>query len=143
MGIRHSDVNRRWPMGIVPYRIDGGDFPIGSSEREAIDDAILHWNENTVFQIVPRNGETDYVLFTLHNMSCSSDVGKTGGEQRVRCDLTSSGGFMTGNVIHEIGHTVGLWHEHTREDRDQFISIDFSNIRDGGRRGLWNGRQIA
>jgi hypothetical protein len=33
-----------------------------------------------------------------------------------------------GAVIHEIGHTIGMWHEHTRSDRDRFIHVDFSNI---------------
>lgn len=34
---------------------------------------------------------------------------------------------------HEFGHTIGLYHEMQRPDRDEHVYIDFSNIKLGYR----------
>ena len=31
-------------------------------------------------------------------------------------------------MVHELGHVVGFWHEHTRPDRDDWVTIYRENI---------------
>ena len=34
-------------------------------------------------------------------------------------------------MLHQLGHIIGLYHEHTRPDRDQFVEILWENIEPG------------
>jgi hypothetical protein len=43
-------------------------------------------------------------------------------------NITLGSNCTAGNCIHEIGHTVGLWHEQSRQDRDTFVQVIWANI---------------
>jgi hypothetical protein len=128
MGVTKSSQGSRWPNRIVPFVIDARDFPAGSANRAVIQAAINHWNSNTVMRLRPRQRERDFVRFVAATSSCSSPIGRQGGAQNIGCDLTR---FNRGSIIHEIGHAVGMYHEHVRQDRNRFVTVDLSNIQAG------------
>jgi len=111
----------RWPQGRVPYEIDSA---LPSPDR--VIKAIAHWEQKTKLRFPIRTREQNYVCFRPAN-GCSSSVGMQGGVQYVNLGPDCT----TGNAIHEIGHTIGLWHEQSRSDRDSYITIVWDNIIQG------------
>lgn len=111
----------RWPNCRIPFTIDPA-LP----NQARVTDAIAHWQANTNYRFIARTTEADFVTFRPGS-GCSSSVGRRGGQQFVNLGA----GCSTGNVIHEIGHVVGLWHEQSREDRDLFVRINWANITPG------------
>ena len=65
-------------------------------------------------------------ISSLPLIRCTSEVGRTGGEQMIFASHACS--MTLGSLIHELGHAIGFWHEHSRPDRDSYIRIRPSNI---------------
>ncbi|XP_067041555.1 tolloid-like protein 1 [Acropora muricata] len=117
---------RLWRDGVIPFRIDDS---YTGDQKATIIHAMRHWENLTCLSFVERTTEKDYVFFHKGRCGCCSYVGRKGnGRQGIsigkNCD-------KLGIVVHEIGHTVGFWHEHTRPDRGEFVDIVRENIKKG------------
>jgi hypothetical protein len=132
MAIRISGDENLWPDGVIPFEIDENDYPQLSSGRAVIMTAITEWNTKTNVTLIQRTFEDDYIVFHygVDESSSDSPIGRKGGAQTVRAATL---GFSAAAIIHEIGHSVGLWHEQARQDRDDFVDVNWPNVPDNSK----------
>ncbi|EDV24066.1 uncharacterized protein TRIADDRAFT_26557, partial [Trichoplax adhaerens] len=89
-----------------------------------IEAAITKFQDNTCLTFQSRNSEVDYLEFTS-TLSCSSFVGRTGGAQPVSLSPSC---VSAASAEHEIAHALGLFHMHSRHDRESYIQVNTANI---------------
>ncbi len=107
-----------WDGGVIPYEFDVG-FPLIDSATEAMN----IWTDEGPISFRPKEPEdADFVFFARGGNA--SDIGRLGGQQVVLI----RGIATVGEIVHELGHVIGLMHEHCRPDRDDHIQVHLANI---------------
>ncbi len=115
-----SEMAALWPNAEVPYTIDTVNLP--AALVTDIRNAIKHWEALTPLRFKDRTNQKDYVYFTTGD-GCSSAIGRDGDRQEI--NLAANCGQA---VVHELGHAIGLFHEQSREDRNEHVIIHSSNV---------------
>ncbi|XP_071541033.1 hatching enzyme 1.2-like [Panulirus ornatus] len=124
MATRNAIANprRRWEGGVVPYTISSRFTRAG---RLAVAGGIRLIQKTSCIRFQPRlPSHTDHISFVPSSL-CSSHIGRQGGRQVVRLAEPC---LTPGVVAHELMHALGFWHEQSRADRDDYITIVWSNI---------------
>ena len=118
-----------WTNGVMAYEIDSS-LP----DQARVVDAIKHIEDNTAIRFIKRtsanaSSQPNYVqIISNGNESWSSSkIGMRGGKQLIKFSDRHSWKIL----VHEFGHALGLYHEQSRSDRDDYVEIKWSNIPDG------------
>lgn len=118
-----NDLVRHWTNAIVPFAISPA---FSQADANIVLQAITNWNALVPIQFRARTSESNYIQFMPTDFTNNSYIGQVGGGQTI--NLATSSGVDLTSAEHEIAHALGLYHEQSRGDRDNFISINWSNI---------------
>ncbi len=116
-----------WPRGDVPYVIRNYPFPdIIKNAMKYIEDATGNLIRFSDVSANMKNIKA-YLCFTISEQNFARNIGKMPGENIV--ELRAHNTLPKGAVVHEIFHALGFAHEHQSPSRDEYIKINYQNIR--------------
>ena len=125
-----AEPSRLWPKKgryiVIPYTQTEN---LLDYEQSQIDRAIQEFHSKTPIRFVPRNQESDYIHIEMNTNRCLSTVGRKGGKQKVNaggCKVDQK--LWWGRICHELYHVLGFTHEHNRDDREEYLDVDYDAI---------------
>ena len=121
--------DQKWPRGEIPYVIASG---FNSKERATIAKAVLEFERNTCIRVRPLtqyDDANDGYVKIIKGDGCFSSVGRQPSPGQ---ELSIGHGCQVpGIIVHEFMHALGFWHEQSRPDRDDYVWINYDNIKYG------------
>uniref|UniRef100_A0A8C0I9C5 Meprin A subunit n=1 Tax=Bubo bubo TaxID=30461 RepID=A0A8C0I9C5_BUBBB len=116
--------NYRWPH-VIPYVLDDS---LEMNAKGLILKALEQYRLKTCIDFKPWEGEENYIS-VFKGSGCWSSVGnQQEGLQQLSIGANCD---RIGTIQHEFLHALGFWHEQSRSDRDDYVSIVWDNIQLG------------
>lgn len=120
-----------WPSGVLVYDFSA---EVTQDQISRFEQSCNAWTASTPLQCVRRTTQNDYILVRNHSgegcskgsVSCSY-VGRIGGVQDLTVHVDHWN--IPSIIRHEIGHAIGMRHEQSRPDRDNYVLVRYHNIK--------------
>lgn len=126
----HAQKPMPWPGGVVPYDLS----KLTDAQQAMARRGMQRWADTGAnITFVARSNQVEYVNFTGQT-SAGNNTSHVGFQPGARSDVNiTSFWWQQGEWMpaHELGHVLGLFHEHARWDRDQYITVHYENIKPG------------
>jgi hypothetical protein len=124
-----------WSNGDVPVKFEG----LSQKQQNLFYSACFEWSKAGYFSCRPRlTTDAQYLLVTNSQPGCFSHYGQSKISSYTLLNLANvvtvspaapEGTCMSkGIIMHEIGHALGMIHEHQRPDRDQYVDVLRDNV---------------
>ncbi|KAL3859382.1 hypothetical protein ACJMK2_009605 [Sinanodonta woodiana] len=122
--------SQQWTKGIIPFKFDPA---ILAAYKTAAQYTMNLWSYWTGYRFYPWNttihadfrlGHNVTLVFASGASGCWSYVGRiisTGNQALYCCGVAT--------CIHELGHTLGLYHEVNNLERDSMIRVNYNDIK--------------
>ncbi|CAL8136848.1 unnamed protein product [Orchesella dallaii] len=108
----------KWPNGILTYEFHSS---LTAEDRNATQMAFDDIQSKTCVRFQNRSNENDYVSIKRDENVCGwAHYCKIGGKQVASVGKDCSNLYT---LVHELGHSLCLGHEHQRFDRDDFLQF--------------------
>ncbi|XP_063405765.1 MAM and LDL-receptor class A domain-containing protein 2-like [Mytilus trossulus] len=133
----YTNTNYLWKNRIVPYRI----YNMSTSSITVINKAIKQFYDFTCIKWVTTSdplfnptelGHQNVITF-INAPGCWSYVGNVNpqGNDIQFLGLSEPGCISVGTSVHEMLHAMGGKHEQSRSDRDNYVTIEWPNVKNG------------
>jgi hypothetical protein len=131
----------RWINGLIRYQFITGDYTFDEESKKVARAAMNDWSTQTGgkirFEPISRTLwdmickgllQTQYVVIQISNLKSGvtgeSTIGSVGWS---KIKISPNHKRVKATYLHELGHTIGLLHEHQRPDRDSYVTVSNPN----------------